>query len=346
MSSGHPHIAQRKQRHQLRCILGQPFVANLGETELALDHPKWMFDLRAHAGFELLGFLQQTVPRRVLIQYPTFARAHGNVPVHARGFWPLDRSLVTGIRKHHSFLTMQQGMALRDIVDIGCCAYDGVHQTRLCVDTNVRLHAEVPLVAFLGLVHLRVTLTGAVLGGAGCCNQSGVHHRTGLEQQAVGGELGVDHLQDLRAQIMRFEQVAKSQDADPVRNALGTANACEVAVKAGLKQGFFNAQIRQAKPLLWAMNTQHHCQIKWRTSRLGYRCVRGDQRQQLALRHHLLHLIEQSLLERALGAEVQANIFLFHVAINCKLHASVELTGGRVLNMIPKISTKVFEFLC
>ena len=27
MSSRHPHIAQRKQRHQLRRILGQPFVS-------------------------------------------------------------------------------------------------------------------------------------------------------------------------------------------------------------------------------------------------------------------------------------------------------------------------------
>ena len=98
--------------------------------------------------------------------------------------------------------------------------------------------------------------------------------------------------------------MAKAQDADAVGDALGAADAWEVAVKAGLKQGFFNAQIRQAKPLLKAVNTQHHCQIKRRTSRLGYRCVRGDQRQQLALRHHLLHFIEQILLERASGAEV------------------------------------------
>jgi hypothetical protein len=59
MSSRHPHIAQRKQRHQLRRILDQPFVADLGETELALDHAKRVLDLRANAGFDLLGFVQQ-----------------------------------------------------------------------------------------------------------------------------------------------------------------------------------------------------------------------------------------------------------------------------------------------
>ena len=133
---------------------------------------------------------------------------------------------------------------------------------------------------------------------------------------------------------MRFEQMTESQDADAVGDALGAADACEVAVKAGLKQGFFNAQIRQAKPLLWAMNTQHHCQIKRRTSRLGYRCVRGDQRQQLALRHHLLHLIEQSLLARAPQVEIKAKVGLFHAINNCNLRASDPTGWGRVLNMI------------
>lgn len=46
----HPQIGQCKQRHQLRRVLGQPFVAHLGETELALDHSKRVFHLGAHAG--------------------------------------------------------------------------------------------------------------------------------------------------------------------------------------------------------------------------------------------------------------------------------------------------------
>ena len=65
--SSHPQVAQGKQRHQLRRVLCQPFVANLGEAELALDHPERVLDLRANAGFELLGFVQQAAPRRVLI---------------------------------------------------------------------------------------------------------------------------------------------------------------------------------------------------------------------------------------------------------------------------------------
>jgi hypothetical protein len=45
--SSHPQVAQGKQREQLRRVLGQPFVANLGETELTLEYPKRMLDLGA-----------------------------------------------------------------------------------------------------------------------------------------------------------------------------------------------------------------------------------------------------------------------------------------------------------
>lgn len=40
MPSRRPNIALRKQRYKLRRVLGKPFKANLGETELALDHPE------------------------------------------------------------------------------------------------------------------------------------------------------------------------------------------------------------------------------------------------------------------------------------------------------------------
>lgn len=58
-------------------------------------------------------------------------------------------------------------MSLRDIVDVGRCADDGMHQSRVRNHADVRPYAEVPLVALLDLVHLGVTLAAAVLGGTG-----------------------------------------------------------------------------------------------------------------------------------------------------------------------------------
>jgi len=45
--SCHPQIAQGKQRKQLRRGFGKTPVANLGEPEQALDHPKGMLHLGA-----------------------------------------------------------------------------------------------------------------------------------------------------------------------------------------------------------------------------------------------------------------------------------------------------------
>ena len=41
---------------------------------------------------------------------------------------------------------MQQAVSLGHVAGVGRRADDGVHQARLCVTTNVRLHAKVPLV--------------------------------------------------------------------------------------------------------------------------------------------------------------------------------------------------------
>ena len=82
--SGHPQVAQGKQCYQLRRVLGQPFVAYLGETKLALDNSEGMFHLGPDAGLELFGLVQQVSPGRVLIQCPAFARAHGYLPTHTR----------------------------------------------------------------------------------------------------------------------------------------------------------------------------------------------------------------------------------------------------------------------
>ena len=222
---------------------------------------------------------------------------------------------------------MQQRMPLGDIVDVCGCSDHGVHQTGLRIHPNMGLHAEVPLVALLNLVHLGVALTGLVLGRARCSNQGGIHHGARLEQQAMGGQLGVDDLQNLWAQFVLFEQMTKSQDADPVWNALGAADASEVAVEAGLEQGFFGPQVRQAKPLLQAVNAQHQCKVKWRASRLGHRCVRRNERQQIAPRHDVVHFFEQDLLARAPGAEIESEVCLFHAVTARNLCASIEVAG-------------------
>ena len=85
-------------------------------------------------------------------------------------------------------------------------------QAKFCFDTHVGLHAKVPLISLLGLVHLGVTLALVVLGRTGRRNQRGIHHSAGPEHQATINELGIHSGQNLLAQPMLFEQVAKTQE--------------------------------------------------------------------------------------------------------------------------------------
>ncbi len=87
-----------------------------------------------------------------------------------------------------------------------------VHQSRVEVGADVRLHAEVPVLALLRLMHLGVARAGAVLGGTGRRDQGGVDHAAALEQQPLAAERGVDGGQDLLGQAVLLEQVAEAQD--------------------------------------------------------------------------------------------------------------------------------------
>ena len=320
--SDHPDIGQGKQGHKLCGVLDQPAVTHLAVTELAFDHPEWVFHFGAHTGLELLSLFTQRPPGRVPLLL-AFARAHSNVPVHARGLISLGRTLVTRVSEDNLLLPMQQCMSLGHIVDVGSGADDGVHQAGISVHADVAFHAEVPLISLLGLMHLGVPLAGLVLGGTRCRNQCGVYHAASLEQQAVGGEFGVDDLQNLGAQVVFFEQVSEPQNADPIGDALGATDAYEVTVETGLEQGLFSPQIRQAKPLLQAVNAQHHCKLERWASRLGHRRVRSNQCQQLSPWHDPFHFIEQDLFARSPRIQIKAKVGLLHVVIDRNLRASV-----------------------
>ena len=69
------------------------------------------------------------------------------VDVDALGLDPPVHTVVACIGKHRGFLSVHQRMRLRHVVDVGCCAHHRVHQARVRIAPNVRLHPEVPLVA-------------------------------------------------------------------------------------------------------------------------------------------------------------------------------------------------------
>jgi hypothetical protein len=158
----HPQVGQRKNHQQLTGVLGQASVSRLAMSELTLDHPKRMLHLGAVTGFALFNPISQGLAGFGFVQRLALARHHGNFPFHASVFVlnlsALFNASVAKVGKDHFFLSMKQGMRLRHIVGIGRRCRDRVHQSRVRVNGNVGLHAKVPLVALLGLVHFWVAL--------------------------------------------------------------------------------------------------------------------------------------------------------------------------------------------
>jgi len=84
----------------------------------------------------------------------------------------------------------------------------------------VDLHSEIPLVAFLGLVHLWTALPLFVLGRAGSGNQGGIHDGALPHCHPTFTEVGVDGFKDLLAQIVLLQQMAEGQDRSLIRDSV------------------------------------------------------------------------------------------------------------------------------
>lgn len=153
-------------------------------TEVTIDHPKWMLHLGAVNGFYHFNPIGQSAASFDLVQPFTFARHHGNFPAHASVFFlnilALFNASAAQDGKDNSFLPGEQDMRFRNIMGTVRRCRDRMHQARVRVHTNVRLHAKVPLVDLIGLVHFRIAHAFVVLGRTGCRNQGGIHHRVVL----------------------------------------------------------------------------------------------------------------------------------------------------------------------
>ena len=315
----HPQVGQRKQGHHVRSVLGQPLVLDLDVTKLPFDDAKRVLDLGTNAGLGLLQLLQQATQHRVRVQHFALAGHHGHMPVrlvlHCLDFFTLLHAPVTRIRKDVFFLSMQQLVRLGNVVLVCCGGDHGVNQARVCIHANVGLHAEMPLVAFFGLVHFGVALFVLVLGRTRCGNQGGINGAALFEQQPFVGQAGVDGGQDLLGNLVCFKQMAKAQNRDTVWQSFAVGEARKLAVQRDIEQRFFHRHIAQTEPLLQQVQAQHGFVLKRWAPRFLCRRRCMDQRDQFAPRNHQLHFVEKRRFARAPCAQVQAKVLLLHGGI-------------------------------
>lgn len=127
-------------------------------------------------------------------------------------------SEIGGISPDGLFLAMKQIADAVGIVDVGRCGDQTVDRSRLGIDTDMCLHAEVPLVALSCLVHLRVPGFGFVFGRRGGGDDGGIHDGSFGHPQPLGLEVQGNGFEQLLPQVVGLEEMTELADRSLVRH--------------------------------------------------------------------------------------------------------------------------------
>ncbi len=264
---------------------------------------KRVLDLRPQARLDALDALAQ--PAELIVgQGPAHARAQRHVPGDRPRLVfrsPVD-ALVAGIAEHDRLLPLQQAVRLGHVVDVGRRGEHRVHQPRVEVDADVRLHAEVPLLALPGLMHVGVARPVAVLGRRWGGDQGRVHDRALAQQQALTRQVIADRRENHPAEIVCFDQAAELQQRGRIRRRLARQiDADEAADGVAVVQRILDALVRQPEALLGDIHAQHAREPQRRPAgALAGRVERRQRRLQVRPRRHRLQLRQEALAPRLL----------------------------------------------
>src|SRR5665213_3301730 len=96
-----------------------------------------------------------------------------------RGFeYHLALALISAVAPYAGLIAVQNVLDLSAVMDVVRCRRHRVDNRRLAVHADMRLHAEIPLIAFFGLMHLGVARAIFVLGRGWGGDDRRVHNGT------------------------------------------------------------------------------------------------------------------------------------------------------------------------
>ena len=99
----------------------------------------------------------------------------------------------------------------------------------------MHLHAKVPLLSLLPLVHLRITCLFPILGRTWRMNECGVYHRAFGNQQPLSLKVSIDRFQQYRRQFVLLQKMMKIQYRGFFRQDIGKpAESCKATSADGL----------------------------------------------------------------------------------------------------------------
>jgi hypothetical protein len=154
--------------------------------------------------------------------------------------------------------------------------------------------AEVPLPAFLRLMHARIAGAGGVLRGRGRGDDRRVHDRAGAHRDALGAQVLADGVEEDVAEPVLLEPMAELAHRGLVRHRLAPEiDADERPHRRRVVQRFFHGRVGEIEPVLKEVHPQHALQANGRPSVAGLGVDRLDPRTQCSPRHHPVHLGEE-----------------------------------------------------
>ena len=128
------------------------------------------------------------------------------------------------------------------------------------VHPDVQLHAEVVLVPLLRLPHLRIPLTGTVLGGGRRLNDGGVHDGSLPQPHSLLFQMILDFRKQALAQLMPFQQVAEVENGTLIGERFRQPQPGKAPRRLRLVQQVLHGRIAQVVAQLHDMHPQHHRQ--------------------------------------------------------------------------------------
>ena len=183
-----------------------------------------------------------------------------------------------------------------DVRNVGRRGYDGVDQTAVTIHPDVRFHPEIPLVAFLSLVHFGVARLVLVLGGGGRVDDGGIDERAFPHEQAALFKVGVDGFENGRAEVVFLQKTPEFEQGGGVGHGIGgEVDAEERTHGLAVVNGVFERFVGQSIPLLEEVEAQHALQTDGRAASLAVGVSALNRREKLIPRDDLLHGCEKLL---------------------------------------------------
>lgn len=238
-------------------VLRKSLVSDFGEAELALHRAEDVRNLGAHFRLAAISGSRLFAPRDESAAFPVCEVSR------PRRLFGDDTALASGRRiiPHPPFAAVQQIAKYYGVMYIRGRGHRVVDQFGFYAHTNMCLHAEVLLIAFLDLMRIRIAMFFLVLGGAGRVDDADIDNRTPVYLQPIILEVLIDQVKRLVAQIVivALHKVSEFSNGGFIGHGriFSQVDAPELSHGSRVIGRFLGSGVRQVQSVLQEMDTQY-----------------------------------------------------------------------------------------